>query len=84
MSWSGPRVTALRAQWARLLPLPCWRCGQVINRTDPWDVGHIVDLALGGDPWDPNNQAPEHTGCNRAAGARLGNHLRTRHHRRLG
>lgn len=35
----------------------------------PWDMGHIEDIALGG---DPNHMLPEHRGHNRSEGGRLG------------
>lgn len=67
---------------ARLVPLVasglaiCARCHTPILPTDEWDAGHVDDLALGGHPAGP--VAPEHRRCNRAAGARLGNTIRTR------
>jgi hypothetical protein len=35
----------------------CWRCGQRIAPGQAWDLGHRVDVALGGNPFDV---APEH------------------------
>lgn len=37
--------------------LTCWRCGQRITPAQPYDLGHRVDVALGGNPFDV---APEH------------------------
>lgn len=63
----------------------CWRCGKPIPadaREEDWDAGHLDDLARGGDP-DDERRAAEHSSCNRSAGARLGNQLRSRRSRRL-
>lgn len=75
------RGRADQAARAALAPLVasgraiCHRCQQPIRPDEPWDAGHLDDLALGGDPAGP--VAPEHRGrCNRSAGARLGNQLR--------
>lgn len=32
-----------RKRWARLLPLPCARCGRLIQRTDKWHLDHTDD-----------------------------------------
>jgi hypothetical protein len=55
--------------------LPCWRCGQAIDttlpRTDPgaFEYGHIKSVKAYPElADDPNNGAPEHRRCNRAAG----------------
>ena len=85
----GRALTRLRAEWeprvaARLVA--CWRCGLTIEPDQPWDLGHQLDLALGG---HPRAMVPEHrhaTGpCagNRATGAKLGHQLRARPRRRL-
>jgi hypothetical protein len=60
---------ALRVAYARSLPCPCWRCGETIEVGDEWHLGHVVDRALGG---SDARLAPEHAGCSRSAGARLG------------
>ena len=60
---------ALRVVYARSLPCACWRCGEMIEVGDPWHLGHVVDRALGG---SDARLAPEHAGCSRSAGARLG------------
>jgi hypothetical protein len=70
---SGRALSALRAAWATRLPLDCPRCGLPIHPAEPFDLGHRVDLALGGHPHDLH---PEHSRCNRQAGGRLGNQLR--------
>jgi len=39
----------------------CWRCGELIDPSKPWDLGHVRDnTAVGGERW------PEHRACNRA------------------
>lgn len=61
-----------RANWQALIdaghPINCWRCGQRIHPGQPMDLGHIVDLALGG---NKRRRLPEHASCNRSAGAAL-------------
>lgn len=56
----------LRALYAATLPQPCWRCGHPITPTQPWQLGHIVDRADGG---DDTRLAPEHRSCGSSAGA---------------
>ena len=58
-----------RARIAAALPAACIRCGGIITAEMRWDVGHRVDLALGG---DANDVGPEHRSCNRRAGGRAG------------
>ena len=79
---SGRAWQQLTHRLKQTLPPLCRRCGQPINLALPpnhpqaWTAGHIVDLARGGHPTDPNNLAPEHRSCNSSAGARLGNRRR--------
>lgn len=64
----------LRAEWAARLPLQCaCGCGQVIAPGDPFDLEHDPPRALGGTRV-VGVSVPSH---NRAAGARLGNELRS-------
>ena len=73
----GRRDQAARARLAPVVEAGqarCWRCGQPIQPGEPWDAGHLTDLALGGDP--SGEVRPEHARCNRAAGAALGLALR--------
>ena len=61
-----------RARQARrlvVLPVQCWRCGRVIAEGMAFQMGHTVDVALGG---TDSQLLPEHTTCNQRAGARLG------------
>lgn len=52
----------------------CWRCGRRIHPAAPWDLGH--------DDHDRTRyRGPEHRRCNRSAGARKGNRLRSRAYR---
>ena len=73
MGWSGRKVTAARAHWRPLLPLPCRRCGKPVL-PDPdsgWQVGHVIDRWAGGtDSLD--NTWPEHALCNTRAGGKVG------------
>ncbi len=50
----------------------CWRCGLTLDAKpgDTWDAGHLRD----GDPTSP--LLPEHSSCNRSAGATAGNRRR--------
>lgn len=52
----------------------CWRCRRVIvpdptQRGDGWDAGHVVSIGEGGHP--DGARVPEHSDCNRRAGAEL-------------
>lgn len=81
---SGRRITVLRSRWAPRVAtglVTCPRCTLPITTAQPWDLGHRHDLALGGDP--AGAMVPEHSSCNRAAGARLGHTLRRAPSRRL-
>ena len=81
----GRRDQAARAALAPLVEsgrAKCWRCGEPINPTDPWDAGHLDDLALGGAPG--GERQPEHRSCNRSAGAKLGRSLAVRRRLRPG
>lgn len=64
----------LRQQWAPKVAtgtVTCWRCGKLIGRTEPWDLGH--------DDHDRTRyRGPEHARCNRSAAASLGNRARAR------
>lgn len=51
------------------LPLPCHHCGRPVHADTPWDVGHIVDLAHGG---DAKQYTATHRSCNRSAGGKEG------------
>jgi len=54
-------------------PPVCWRCGKGTIPGDPWEAGHVSDVALHG----PNLELRrEHRSCNRRAGAQLGAALR--------
>ncbi len=57
----------LRAQWAPKVAtgtVKCWRCGEHITPTEPWDLGH--------DDTDRTKyRGPEHANrCNRASAGR--------------
>ena len=78
--WGGRRVTELRAAWAPRVAaggLACPRCGLLIAPGQAWDLGHQTARSAGGSD-DPTNLAPEHTRCNRRAGAALIGDPRTR------
>lgn len=73
--YAGSKARALRAHWTGRIRaagvLPCRRCGKPVTLAMAWDVGHIVDRALGGAD-TVENTWPEHRGCNQKAGAKLG------------
>lgn len=67
--YTDPSYRQALAYWTprmRLEPWTCRRCGKPIPPGDraAWDLGH------------PEPFEPEHRGCNRQAGARLGNAIR--------
>jgi hypothetical protein len=55
-----------RRRWAGRVKagvVDCWRCGELIDPSDGWDLGHVDE--------DGRNRGfptrhPEHRGCNRA------------------
>jgi len=85
-----PRSTGRRDRAARAALAPdvaaglavCGRCLRPIAPDEPWDAGHVEDVATGGDPRGPVR--PEHTSCNRSAGAALALDLRRPSRRRPG
>lgn len=69
----GPDHWAERKAWTphvQLGTVHCWRCGQTIDPTQHWDLGHRDQ---------PLPRHPEHTRCNRSAGAIDGNRQRHPH-----
>lgn len=62
----GRAHRALRREWAPQVAtgqVQCWRCQQLIGRTEPWHLGH--------DDHDPSRyRGPEHVVCNVAASNR--------------
>lgn len=51
----------------------CHRCGNAIDPIrERWHVGHVIDLACGGDD-SIDNMAPEHEGCNLGYASKTGN-----------
>lgn len=73
--WAN-HAKAARQRVGATLPAPCVHCGRIVTADMPWDVGHVVDLALGG---DARTYGPAHRGpCNRRAGGKLGAAMRRR------
>ena len=62
-----------RAAWLERLPLPCYRCGDVVQLGDDFDLEHDPPRSQGG----TRVVGVSHPYCNRAHGARLGNAMRT-------
>ena len=61
-----------RRKWApkvRRGGVTCWRCGEAISPSEPWDLGHA-------DGSDSIYNGPEHRRCNRGAAAKLTNQRR--------
>jgi DNA-directed RNA polymerase subunit N (RpoN/RPB10) len=67
--WGGRRSQAIRAQWAALLPLPCFRCGKPVTDDHTWDVEHDPPRSVAGD--DAIVVGVSHATCNRSHGGRL-------------
>lgn len=84
----GARDQAARNVWRPKVEAGlarCWRCRQPIKPDQDWDLGHLEDIATGGDPTGP--RLPEHTrkrdcpaGGNRSNGKRIGLALVTGRH----
>lgn len=66
--WANVAAKA-RREIAVQLPLPCHHCRQPVHADQAWDVGHIVDLADGG---DAKAYTATHRSCNRSAGGKAG------------
>ena len=62
----GTKHVRTRAQWAPIVAtglVKCWRCGDLIGGSEPWDLGH--------DDQDRSRyRGPEHVGCNRRTSGR--------------
>ena len=69
--WTTAVARTWRTRIDAQLPLPCSVCARLVQRTDAWDVDHIVPVSAGGRHTSAN-LAPAHRGCNRRAGGRLG------------
>ena len=53
------------------LPQRCIKCPGIIRPGTRWQLGHIVDDALGGE-MSMSNVGPEHPHCNASSGGKLG------------
>ena len=63
----GSAHRAERERWAAILArqaVPCARCGAMIAKGEPFDLGHTEDRTA----WS----GPEHVTCNRSDGGRRG------------
>ena len=68
-----------RARWQKLIDasgVACRRCRVLIRKDQRWQLGHIIDVRLGGALTDPGNVWPEHPRCNAQGGARLSHAIR--------
>ena len=59
------------------LPHPCPRCGQIMEKGQRLDLGHIVRRPEA--DYDPSNLRLEHASCNRRDGQRITTALRYGH-----
>lgn len=62
----GPEHQRLRALWTPLVAtgtVTCWRCTELIQPNQPWDLGHA-------DHDRTVYRGPEHRACNRATAGR--------------
>jgi 5-methylcytosine-specific restriction endonuclease McrA len=63
----------------------CMKCGKAISSDYRWPhpnsvtVGHIIPLALGGQPLDPDNLQPECIRCNSGEGTAISQQLHGKH-----
>ncbi len=69
-----------REAWAALVATGTVMCGapgcsRPIRPGEPWDLGHTIDRALGG---EGGPVSPWHRSCNRGAGGRLGTTIQQR------
>ena len=69
--YSGNRVKNARAIVRRMLPAPCWRCGQIITVDMQWVAGHVRGRHEYGDDDSPSNLLPEHRKCSDRSGGQL-------------
>ena len=69
VKWTGKTATH-RARLRMTLPAQCIHCGGLVDDSMPWDVAHVVDLALGG---RADHVGVAHRHCNRSDGGRRGN-----------
>lgn len=69
--WSPEDSKLWRKRLGPLLPLPCPRCGRLVQPEQKWDVDHIIALSQGGTK-TADNLTPAHIRCNRSHGGKLG------------
>ena len=68
--------------WGATNNTPCARCGQPIDYTQTGNhpqapnLGHIIEIDRGINPYDETNMQLEHARCNASAGATYGNRKR--------
>ena len=62
--WGGSHSRAIRELWRTHLPQPCGLCGQPVDGTTPWVVGHIESRGARPDrTYDVTNTGVEHRHC---------------------
>lgn len=67
--WSGRTVEKARALIGSKLPLPCGKCGGIVEFEDDWIVGHIKSRAAYPElTLDPTNWCAEHRPCSDESG----------------
>jgi hypothetical protein len=71
-AWAGRAVTAARARVGATLPRPCGHCGQPVQPSDAWVIGHKIPRTIRPDlTWEPSNWRPEHRRCSNASAPRV-------------
>lgn len=69
-AWSKVQ-RVMRPRIAATLPARCVNCPHLVMPDQKWEIGHIIDAALGGTN-DGTNLGPAHVRCNRSAGGKAG------------
>lgn len=68
--WSGRIVKRAREHVATSLPAPCGKCGDVVDGSEPWVVGHVASRSMHPElTLDPDNWQVEHRSCSDKSGA---------------
>lgn len=68
--WEGRRAQQARQTMASRLPEPCGQCGEPVDGTSRWVVGHIKSRQEYPElTWDPTNWRIEHAQCSSRSAA---------------
>lgn len=69
---TGKHRAAIRKRMRAGEQFTCYRCGDVIEDGQAWDIDHGQALAHDGELLDPTNLHTSHATCNRSHGGRIG------------